>query len=482
MKTLTKLFFTFCIVTSLFFSCDKDSEVEDNTGTGSVEFNLNSSLLKSSSTIDFDAISKVVLKLDTTGNEEDSITEDYIELELYKMSDSFYTDDLVLTVGEYNLTQFFIKDTTDNIIYACPLSGSTQAANVDNPLPISFTVSKDKVTSVDVEVLSTEGLEASDFGLSVFNIDFVSTFSFIMSTIDSLSYVPISSALTIVSGSDYSYTQELDSTLTNVLQIKDGFDSYDFTFTKDGYESRTITFYNEELKEYTSNVLTVKLLSESALSDSLVAKYNLDGDVKDYSGNAYNLSASNVEYITDRNGNPSSACYFNGAAGATLFSQNVFNQSSAQSVSAWFKTTDLNNSSSYGGFLFVMVGSKDDGTGSRFSINMKNGYLRGNYGDGYSEDDGEWNDRVVTSDTYNDGNWHHVVYVSTGDEGTISLFVDGELVASKAVSRSNHSISTDLDFKIGGNNTNNYFTGAVDNVVYYHKALSTSEIQLLYAE
>ncbi len=478
MKKAFKLFCIVGIISLIFFSCKKESTDNDSTGTGEVEFSLNLDVLKSSSSIDFSAISKVVLKLESTSDEDDTISDGYINLELYKMNDSYFTEDLELVVGEYNLAQFFIEDTTDNVVYATPLLGANQAANVDNPLPISFSISTDEVTSVDVEVLPTEGLDASDFGLSVFNIDFASTLSFIMGTIDSLSYVPISSEVTIVSGSEYSYTQELDSTLTNVLQIKDGFDSYEFSFTKDGYQTRTVTFTNQELQSYTSNVLTVKLLSNSTLSDYVMLQYNLDGDLNDYSGNNYNLdlTGTSVEYSADRNDNESSACYFNGSEGSALYDQDLTDQSSAQSVSVWFKTTDTNSTPDYGGFFFVLNSSSN----SRFSVFMQDGYVKGHYGNETSSE--VYLDEISSEDTYNDGTWHHVVFVSTGDEGTLYLYVDGELVSSKEVTISNHSTTSGIDIKIGGDSSKNYFTGTIDNVVLYSKALSASEVQEIYAE
>ena len=48
------------------------------------------------------------------------------------------------------------------------------------------------------------------------------------------------------------------------------------------------------------------------LSDHLLLHYTFDGNTNDVSGNNYNGIPFGVTYGPDRNGNPNSACYFNG--------------------------------------------------------------------------------------------------------------------------------------------------------------------------
>ena len=78
--------------------------------------------------------------------------------------------------------------------------------------------------------------------------------------------------------------------------------------------------------------------------------------------------------------------------------------------------------------------------------------------------------------------WHYVMAV--GGAGQISLYFDGALVGSGAASGPNFGES-EFDFNIGGGGifdpTGNYFTGQIDEVAVWFRALATNEITALLA-
>jgi len=80
---------------------------------------------------------------------------------------------------------------------------------------------------------------------------------------------------------------------------------------------------------------------------------------------------------------------------------------------------------------------------------------------------------------YGAGEWHHIAGV--GDGVTMYLYVDGVQVATRAYATANYG-SNSNPFNIGANvsASGNYFTGAIDEVVVYKRALSAAEIALLY--
>ena len=77
--------------------------------------------------------------------------------------------------------------------------------------------------------------------------------------------------------------------------------------------------------------------------------------------------------------------------------------------------------------------------------------------------------------------WHHVAAVGNGSN--IRIFIDGNQVASGGTATNSYGTSTSA-FNIGGGGifdpTGNFFNGQTDEVVAYHRALSTNEIRALY--
>ena len=77
--------------------------------------------------------------------------------------------------------------------------------------------------------------------------------------------------------------------------------------------------------------------------------------------------------------------------------------------------------------------------------------------------------------------WHHVVAV--GDGTSIRIFLDGVQAGSGGSATANYGTST-FNFNIGGggifDTTTNFFTGQIDEVVLYQRALAVPEIQSLY--
>lgn len=85
----------------------------------------------------------------------------------------------------------------------------------------------------------------------------------------------------------------------------------------------------------------------------------------------------------------------------------------------------------------------------------------------------------VPSNAYKDGQWHHLV-VTRDAEGTSTLYFDGAAVGSKKIAE-NQSIPTTARFAIGGQDSNNSFSGEYDEMIAYKRALSAAEVAALYA-
>jgi uncharacterized repeat protein (TIGR02543 family) len=81
----------------------------------------------------------------------------------------------------------------------------------------------------------------------------------------------------------------------------------------------------------------------------------------------------------------------------------------------------------------------------------------------------------------NDGEWHHVVAIHDGGNDVLNLYVDGNLVSSAEISFEGNWIS-ESNISIGYHNPPPYyhFTGMLDEIAIYGKALSSDEIHYHY--
>src|SRR5438034_1215433 len=99
---------------------------------------------------------------------------------------------------------------------------------------------------------------------------------------------------------------------------------------------------------------------------------------------------------------------------------------------------------------------------------------------------------VFTTATYNDGQWHHVVAVFQNTGGTaqddLAIYVDGVKVPHVALPQNPYSSATTVGFnslRIGRSDRLNPaearpFSGEIDEVSIYSRALSSSEIAALF--
>ncbi|MEQ9376901.1 MAG: hypothetical protein RIG68_17055 [Imperialibacter sp.] len=209
-------------------------------------------------------LSEAVSILVTINKSDGSPTEySTSEIELYQLDGEFISQKISLPVGDYKLTEFLILDEDSNIIYAAPEEGSLQAQNVNEPLPIEFSISADDILDLEVEVLSTENLGLEDFGLVGFDLSLVDLFRFYINVSEKGNLETLLSAELIVTSESYSFHQELAPIANNSIVIKDGYASYDLTIEHEGYETFNFTFSRDSLGHYSSTPLTVELTARA---------------------------------------------------------------------------------------------------------------------------------------------------------------------------------------------------------------------------
>jgi hypothetical protein len=195
------------------------------------------------------------------------------------------------------------------------------------------------------------------------------------------------------------------------------------------------------------------------LSKGLIAHFTLDADARDASGNNNDGTPHNTQPTEDRFGRIAKAIRFNGK---TSFIEcripKIPTGATPRTVSLWAKPElDVK------GVALVSWGSVPR-LFNIFNIGSPYVWGVGTHGGGNGIEN-----VAVNND------WHHVV--TTYDGGTLSLFVDGKSAGKRAM-----KIDTAFSALFLGkpaSQTASHFSGAIDDVRIYNRALSEGEVRQL---
>lgn len=204
----------------------------------------------------------------------------------------------------------------------------------------------------------------------------------------------------------------------------------------------------------------------------LVAHYALDGDGADSAPNPAPATVHGAVVTADRFGRASHALSFNGTtAYLDAPSKKLPAAANPRTLSVWFRTA-----ATAPAFQSGPNWGSTTATGDRFGISVmgkaagSTGVLR------FSAQ----NSGVSGSTVVADGKWHHGAV--TFDGAVVALYSDGALVKTDNTLTLN-TVGTTLS--IGRSvpaNDNDYFSGQLDDVRIYDRALSAAEIAAIFHE
>jgi hypothetical protein len=187
-----------------------------------------------------------------------------------------------------------------------------------------------------------------------------------------------------------------------------------------------------------------------------IALYNLDYDASDASGN-YDGTPTNVDFGVG--GKINYGARFNGGSSYISIPQgNLPVAASARTVSLWIKTTQTASAELFGYGV--------DGTNLYYALTIN--ASSGKVGTAFYANDHNFTASVI------DGNWHHIVSVYNGN--ILEMYVDGNSVGNATAGAVNTGSGGTP--KIGKYN----YTGDIDQVRIFSKALNSTEVGTLYAE
>jgi formylglycine-generating enzyme required for sulfatase activity len=218
----------------------------------------------------------------------------------------------------------------------------------------------------------------------------------------------------------------------------------------------------------------------------LVAYYPFSGNANDESGRGNHGVIHDTTLTTDRFGNANSAYRFNGTNSFIQIASSVFDpatETNGFTVVAWVKADSLayggqnrirpivfkrkSGGLSYSPQLLLMLDGRDQRKNAGFYLGS--GINPEDYSAVFSEEAG-----IQT------GRWTMVAGVHRSGAGTKSIYIDGKRASTAA--HVEFAPVSPADILIGRSEYGDCFDGAIDDLRFYNRALSDSEIQQLYLQ
>jgi hypothetical protein len=364
---------------------------------------------------------------------------------------------------------------------------------VNDPLPINFSISKDQTSQVVPEEIKVEGLSGVDFGYTTFGLDIIDTFKFSIGVLayssQTKNFELTNSHLTITSDTAILFSKDL-AAITNDIILRDGFDNYTLTVTKQGYIANQKTYTVSELKVFVgSPPIVVTLLSEG-LSDGLLAYYPFSGNAQDATSNHYDGTLhGGVALTTDRKGVANAAYNFDGVDDyISVAHADPLNLIGDFSISLWTSISSSQVMTGYSQDNINDIIRKWNGNaeGYPFAIAFlnpanpnPNQLVTARYDGTICYDfPNSISPNTVSTDTF-----IHIVLVKNGNK--LSTYINNALSSeiTDTTQGSGCTVGNTADVTIGvRGNLYRFFKGKIDDIRIYSRAITTDEIGNLYVE
>jgi len=202
------------------------------------------------------------------------------------------------------------------------------------------------------------------------------------------------------------------------------------------------------------------------LNSGLVAWYPFDGNASDISGNGKHGTVHGATLATDRHGQANKAYSFGQQEYISTTSQIKGINNGSQTISGWFyKLTgsgwNIFGSDSYSAGQFHLIVS-----GGGTQLTFGGSYFGGTNGDGPN-----------STNVFVPDGWNHVSVVGVGN--SFSVFLSGQLVISNAIRKAWNNSNLNFGRQYATAAYGRY-SGSIDDVRVYNRALSTAEVLALY--
>jgi hypothetical protein len=221
----------------------------------------------------------------------------------------------------------------------------------------------------------------------------------------------------------------------------------------------------------TAIALTMSHPTHADITSGLVAYYPFNGNANDASGNGNNGTVYGATLTADRFGNANSAYSFNGVDSIIRVTDNIILQPERITIAAWI------NANSPQGWARIV---------DKYRYNSKEGYnlifFPNNNAirfDIWGSDNNPYSTDTVT--TVENNHWHHIAV--TYDNSITKIFYDGILENTITINTPIKHSARYLSIGNGFDDNLSWpFSGNIDEVRIYNRALTAAEITELYQE
>lgn len=207
------------------------------------------------------------------------------------------------------------------------------------------------------------------------------------------------------------------------------------------------------------------------LQQGLVGHWKLDGNGVDSSSYGNNGTVTGASVATDRKDSASGALSFNGTSSdyVTIGNPDEMQITGSQTISMWLKpdTFDIRRNpfaKAYGG----------EGTITQETSGTLNYYYGTNGGNGHPYQN------INTGTSLSLDTWTHVLIVRDLDSMELTWYVNGSQTNQTTANYASAIASSNSAF-IGRGYVNNY-SGSIDDVRVYNRAINQAEVQALYSQ
>jgi hypothetical protein len=216
------------------------------------------------------------------------------------------------------------------------------------------------------------------------------------------------------------------------------------------------------------------------LSEGLLIHYKFDGNAEDASENEYDGTESGVVYVSDRNGNPASACYFDGI-NDFIDLPNIpdLKPDLPVSFAFWVKFVDIN---AFNAVLFTTDFADSEHSGVWMNLSGT-GKLVINFGDASGNTSSPNRRSKVGTSILEADKWYHVIGIARSALD-MELYIDCENDEGEYSGSGGALAYTDNQGSIGRKDSDftgpaHYFKGTIDDLRYWDRALTEDDILLI---
>lgn len=214
----------------------------------------------------------------------------------------------------------------------------------------------------------------------------------------------------------------------------------------------------------------------SDLSAGSIGSWQLNGNANGSNPTGLNGTVANATLTTGQNGSANGAYLFNGTNAQITVPTSIADPTTALTASAWVRAANVRTTTPQRILSTVQAGgyalgfSSTGCTAGQFSFVVQT--------------DGTYRQVCFTLDSALNNTWFHALGVYDGVNA--QLYINGSLAASLPAPGAFNPGSSTAPLCIGSNPTTTactqgqYFTGSIDDVRVYNRALTTAEIELLF--